>query len=163
MGMSIYEIDQKILDLVDPETGEIMDGAAFDALQMEREAKLENVACWIKNLVAEGAAIRAEEVNLAERRRALERKSERLKNYLAEALGGEKFQTAKCSVTFRKTTKVEIDDVSSAAEWCESNGHLDMVVYSAPQVSKNELAKLLKAGEVIPGAELVESYSMGVK
>lgn len=163
MSMSIYEIDQKILSLVDLETGEIMDNAAFDELQMERETKLENIACWIKNLVADGAALRAEEVALAERRKRVERKVERLKSYLAEALGGEKFETARCSVTFRKTTKVEINDAHSAAEWCEEQGHLGVVVYSAPTVSKTELAKLLKAGEVIPGAELVENLSMGVK
>ena len=58
--MNIYQIDQEILNLVDPETGEIMDWEAFDALQMAREAKIENVACWYKNLVAEAAAIRQE-------------------------------------------------------------------------------------------------------
>ena len=163
MALNIYEINQAILDLVDPETGEILDYEAFDQLQMEREAKLEGVACWIKNLVAEGAALRAEEVNLAERRRAVERKAERLKKYLGEALGGEKFQTAKCAVSFRKTTRVEITDARSVAEWCDDNGLGDLVVYSAPSVSKPELAKLLKIGEAIPGAELVEGISMGVK
>ena len=163
MSMSLYEIDQAILSLVDDETGEIMDWAAFDALQMERETKLENVACWYKNLVAEAAAIRQEEINLAERRRVLERKSERLKGYLTEALGGEKFQTAKCVVSFRKTTKVEISDACKAAAWLEDNGHSDLVVYSAPTVSKTELCKILKTGEIVPGAELVDGLSVGVK
>lgn len=163
MALNIYEINQAILDLVDPETGEILDYEAFDQLQMEREAKLEGMACWIKNLVAEGAALRAEEVNLVERRRAVERKAERLKKYLGEALGGEKFQTAKCAVTFRKTSRVEITDARSVAEWCDDNGLGDLVVYSAPSVSKPELAKLLKFGEEIPGAALVEGISMGVK
>lgn len=163
MSMSLYEIDRAILNLVDPETGEILDGDAFDQLQMERETKLENVACWIKNLVAEGAAIRAEEVNLAERRKIVERKVERLKKYLGDALNGEKFQTAKCAVTFRKTTKVEVTDARSVAEWCDDNGLGDLVVYSAPSVSKPDLAKLLKSGVEIPGAELTEGLSLGVK
>ena len=163
MSMSLYQIDQAILNLVDDETGEIMDWAAFDALQMERETKLENVACWYKNLVAEAAAIRQEEINLAERRRVLERKSERLKGYLTEALGGEKFQTAKCAVSFRKTTKVEIGDACKVAAWLEDNGHPDLVVYSAPTVSKTELCKILKTGEIVPGAELVDGLSVGVK
>ena len=163
MGLSIYEIDRAILSLVDPETGEILDGEAFDQLQMERETKLENVACWIKNLVAEGAALRAEEVNLVERRKTVERKVERLKKYLAYALGGEKFQTTKCAVTFRKTSKVEVSDARSVAEWCEDNGLGDLVAYAAPTVSKSELSKLLKTGAEIPGAEIVEGISMGVK
>lgn len=163
MGLSIYEIDRAILSLVDPETGEILDTEALDQLQMERETKLENVACWIKNLDAEGAAIRAEEIKLAERRKVVERKVDRLKKYLADALNGEKFQTAKCSVSFRKTSKVEITDSESAAKWCEENGLFDLVVYSAPTVSKTELGKLLKAGTEIPGAEVVEGLSLGVK
>lgn len=163
MALNIYEINQAILDLVDPETGEIMDYEAFDRLQMERETKLENVACWIKNLTAEGAALRAEEVALAERRKVLERKSERLKKYLADALNGEKFQTAKCYVSFRKTAKVEVTDASSVAAWCEDNGLHDIVAYAAPTVSKTEIAKLLKAGMEIPGAEMVDGISMGVK
>ena len=36
MGMSIYEIDDSILSLVDMETGEIEDEKRFDELQMER-------------------------------------------------------------------------------------------------------------------------------
>lgn len=163
MALNIYEINQAILDLVDPETGEIMDGEAFDRLQMERETKLENVACWIKNLVSEGAALRAEEVNLAERRKMVERKVERLKKYLADALDGEKFQTPKCAVTFRKTSKVEVTDARSVATWCEDNGLGDLVAYAAPSVSKTDLAKLLKAGAEIPGAEMAEGLSMGVK
>jgi gamma-glutamylcysteine synthetase len=161
--MSLYEIDRTILSLVDPETGEILDGDALEQLQMEREAKLENVACWIKNLTAEGAAIRAEEVNLAERRKAVERKIERLKKYLADALDGEKFQTAKCAVSFRKTSKVEITDAECVAKWCEDSGLFDLVVYSAPTVSKTEIGKLLKGGAEIPGAALVEGLSLGVK
>ena len=163
MSMSLYEIDRNILSLVDQETGEIMDADAFEQLQMERETKLENVACWIKNLTAEGAALRAEEINLAERRKVVERKIERLKKYLADALDGEKFQTAKCAVSFRKTSKVEIADVECVAKWCEDNGLFDLVVYSSPTVSKSEIAKLLKGGTEIPGASVVEGISMGVK
>lgn len=163
MSMSLYEIDQSILALVDPETGEILDDAALEQLQMERESKLENIACWIKNLTAESAAIRQEETNLAERRKVLERKTERLKKYLAEALNGEKFQTAKCAVTFRKVSRVEIADACAVADWCDNNGMGDLVVYREPTVSKNELAKLLKAGTEIPGAEIIDGASMSVK
>jgi hypothetical protein len=163
MSMSLYEIDRSILALVDPETGEILDVDALEQLQMERETKLENVACWIKNLSADIAAIRQEEMNLAERRKFMERKAERLKKYLADALNGEKFQTAKCSVAFRKVSKVDITDACTVATWCEDNGLGDLVAYREPTVSKNELAKLLKAGTEIPGAEIVEGLSLGVK
>ena len=45
--MKLYEIDQAILNCIDLETGEIIDTEQLDKLTMEREAKLENIACWI--------------------------------------------------------------------------------------------------------------------
>ena len=46
----LYEIDAEILASVDQETGEILDIEKLDALQMERERKLEGVALWVKDL-----------------------------------------------------------------------------------------------------------------
>ena len=59
--MTIYEIDNRIAELVDPETGELLDYEAFAELAMEREAKIENMALWYKDLTAEAKAIREEE------------------------------------------------------------------------------------------------------
>lgn len=163
--MNLYQIDQAILSLVDPKTGEILDWGALDALQMERDTKIENVALWIKNLNAEAKAIREEEISLADRRKANEKKIEHLKSYLTDALGGQKFQTARCQVSFRKTTKVELDPEKTQETilWAEQHGHAECVTYKAPDINKNELAKILKSGEAVPGAELVEGLSMGVK
>lgn len=163
MGFSLYEIDRRIMELVDPETGEIMDGAAFDQLQMDREDKLENIACFIKSTAAEAAAIRAEEVALAARRKVLEKREERLRKLLSDALGGEKFQTAKCSVTFRMTSRVEVTEPALAVAWAERNNYGGLVNYKAPEISKRDLGDLLRNGVQIPGAALVEGLSMGVK
>lgn len=163
MALSIYQIDEAIMSLIDPETGEIEDWDAFDQLQMEREKKIENVACWYKNLMAESAAIRNEELNLAKRRQSNEKKAERLKKYLEDALGGQKFQTGRCAVTFRKTNKVELSEPALAIAWAQTNGYSDIVTYKAPEISKSGLAVLLKEGYEIPGAEMVCSMSMGVR
>ena len=88
--MTLYEIDQKIQSLVDPETGELLDYEAFSQLQMDREQKIENMALWVKDLAAGAKAIKEEEDNLKERRKAMENKVERLKTYLSIALDGEK-------------------------------------------------------------------------
>ena len=161
--MNIYEIDSAIMALVDEETGEILDIEALEQLQMERDQKLENVACWIKNLVADAAAIRQEELNLAKRRQAIENRAERLKKYLSDVLAGQKFQTAKCAVSFRKTTKVELSEPALAIAWAQANGYGNIVTYKAPEISKTGLATLLKEGNEIPGAELVNGMSVGVK
>ena len=77
--MTLYEIDHAISEAferaIDPETGELINEEAWaqlEALQMDREQKLENVALWVKDLNAEAAAIREEEKNLAKRRQSAE-------------------------------------------------------------------------------------------
>ena len=161
--MKLYEIDQAIESLVDQETGEIQDWAAFDQLQMERDQKIENVACWYKNLLAEAKAIRQEELALEARRHDLEAMAEKRKMWLRDALCGQKFATAKCVFSFRKTTCVNVTDGSAVAKWAEESGNADLVNYYAPKISKNDLAKLLKDNVEVPGAELVSGLSMGVK
>lgn len=99
MGMSIYEIDDSILSLVDMETGEIEDEKRFDELQMERMQKVENIGCFYKNLVAEAKAMKDEEANLAQRRKAVENKAERVKALLVYALKGEKVRIESGQIT----------------------------------------------------------------
>ena len=67
--MTIYEINEEILNCIDLETGEIIDIDRLNDLQLERDAKIENVACWIKELKAEAEAIKAEKLVLAERQK----------------------------------------------------------------------------------------------
>ena len=73
---ALYEIDNEILSCVDLETGEVIDTEKLDALQMEREKKVEAVACWVKDLKAEAEAIKAEKQILADRQKAAENKAE---------------------------------------------------------------------------------------
>ncbi|MBP0986458.1 MAG: siphovirus Gp157 family protein, partial [Oscillospiraceae bacterium] len=89
---ALYEIDQDILDCVDVETGEILDTEKLDALQMERETKLEGVALWVKDLKAEAAAVKEEADKLTARKKALDNKIEGLKTWLLYALKGDKLK-----------------------------------------------------------------------
>ena len=108
--MNLYEIDKAILDCIDPETGELLDEAALEDLQMERTQKIKNVALWLKNLNASAAAYKAERDAFDERMKQAQKKAESLKRYLANALGGEKFVTDECAVRFRTSTAVNVLD-----------------------------------------------------
>lgn len=163
MSLSLYEIDHALETLVDEETGEIKDFDAFESLQMERDKKIESVACWTKNLDAEANAIRTEEKALAERRQSLEKKRERLLEYLDKALDGNPFKSAKCAVSFRKSTRVEITNMEELVHWCVTNGHDGLVQYSAPSVAKSDISAILKTGVSVDGAELATSMNVGVK
>ena len=160
--MKLYEIDQRIAELVDKETGELLDYEAFEQLQMEREGKIESMACWYKELTATAKAIRDEETALAERRRVIENKAGSLKEYLCRILNGEKFQSAKCAVSFRKSTSVAVDDYNACLAWVVENA-AKCIRYKEPELDKTEIGKLLKAGDTIPGVSLAEKTSVSVK
>lgn len=156
--MKLYEIEDAIFNCVDPETGEIIDEAQFDALQMERERKIEGILLWIKNLNAEAKAIREEEKTLAERRKVAENKAERLKNYIQNALNGEKFSTARVAVSYRKSEAVVVDDLESMM--CASD---DYLTYKDPEPNKTKIKEAFKQGVNVPGCHLEERHNMTIK
>lgn len=161
--MRIYEIDAALEALVDEETGEIGDYEAFEALQLERDAKIEGAACWVKNLAAEIEDFKTEEANLAKRRKVLERRKERLEKFLSWALDGQGFSSTRCEIKFRKSQRVEITSMAEAVNWLLSNGYDGIIQYAAPTVSKTDLKDVLKSGAPVEGAELVDNVTMGVK
>nr|DAP41696.1 MAG TPA: resistance protein [Caudoviricetes sp.] len=160
MSMSIYEIDDSILSLVDMETGEIEDEKRFDELQMERKQKVENTGCFYKNLVAEAKAMREEEANLAQRRKAVENKAERIKNLLVYALRGEKFESPKVRCSYRKAKSVLVDDDFVA--WAEEHAN-DLLTFKEPTPNKTAIKAALADGREIEHAEIVTSESLQVK
>lgn len=161
--MNLYDIDQAILNLVDLETGEILDYEAFAELKMAREEKIEGMALWVKNLDAEAKAIRAEEVSLAERRKVLEKKAESLKEYLTMILDGGKFSTARVACSFRKSKSVQITDEAAFIQAMEASQHYEYLTYSAPKVNRTEITNAIKAGKEVPGALLIEKNNLSIK
>lgn len=153
---SLYEINEAIMNTIDLETGEIVDFDKFEALQMERNEKLENIALWVKNLLSESEALKAEEKAFAERRKAAENKAESLKRYLDSALNGQKFNTTKVAISYRKSTAVEVDESRLPAKWLRE-------IPASYVVDKVEIAKALKAGEIVDGATLVEKNNLSIK
>ena len=162
MGMTLYDIDAQIaaLDgaaeddmLIDAETGELISvSQALDALRMEREAKLENVACWVKNLYAEADAIREEENRLIKRRKAAETKAERLKAWLLAAMTREDGTTDKLK-TGRVMVSVKRNPPSTVVDdaLLPSNYKVAKITY---QANKELIKRELLAGGEVPGAHL---------
>lgn len=160
MAMSIYEIDDAITSLVDMETGEIEDEKRFDALRMERTKKIENIGCFYKNLVAEAKAMRDEEANLAQRRKAVENKAERIKNLLVYALKGEKFESPKVRCSYRKSKSVQVDDGFVA--WAEEHAD-DLLTFKEPTPNRTAIKASLADGREIEHAEIVTTERLQVK
>lgn len=158
--MTLYEISQQIRNAIDfgydPETGEILDDTALKELEMERDEKLENLILWVKDIRAEEEAIQNEEKALKARREANHRKGDSISQYIQNMLGGQKFSTARCAVSYRKTTAVNILDVNLIpAEYRR--------VKVTEEPDKTAIKNAIKAGNTIPGASLEERQSMSIK
>ena len=160
--MTLYEIAQEMATLIDPETGEIRDFEAFEELQMAREEKIDNTAKWIIDLEAEAKMVKERADELTKRAQAAKKKAERLREFLQEYLQGEKRKTADYTIGYRRTEAVEITDEDRAVAWLMANKD-DALTYQQPKISKTAVKELLKAGEAVPGAELVERQTMQVK
>lgn len=158
--MTLYDINKELEnafeELVDPETGEILDGAyVLDALTMERNEKIENIALMIKNLRSDAEAINAEAKRLKARAKACENRSEWLKNYLAEHLQGEEFKSPRAAISWRRSESVRVNDLWKLPE--------QYIRIADPEPDKKALKKALKSGEAIEGAELVQSMNLQIK
>ena len=174
--MNLYDLDSAFFALmddieagrVDPqeevedaETGETLTLAeALDRLAMEFDRKVENIGLWIKNLVAEACAIKAEEAALAKRRRTAERRAESLKQYLAGALHGVKFSAPRVAISFRRSSAVEIAPEAAARMESEADARFCTAKWS---VSKTLVKEALARGEPVEGAAIVDRVSTIVK
>lgn len=165
---TLYEIDGALLRLmeesVDPETGEFKpDQEAWDRLQMEREVKIENTALYIKDLRARAGDIAEEVKTLQARKKALERRADWLAENLRRSLDGADFETARCAVKFRKNPEsVKYTDEDAAMAWAVEYAQ-DCIRILPPELSRVAVKARLKAGEMVPGAELVREIRMEVK
>lgn len=165
--MTLYEIEQAYLDALeeclDMETGEILDQAKFEEVQStyckDKNAKIENIICLIKNKKAMADAVKAEKLKLGDRQKVLENEVESLSNYLESILNGESFESAKGKVSFRKSESVEID----LKVFMQNENSKMFLKVKDPEPIKADIKKALKSGMVLKGATLVSSNNIQIK
>lgn len=166
MSMSLYEIDSNIKAILDSiydatdENGEVAeaDFTALLELQEERKVKLSNITLYIKNCDAEAAAIKAEEENLAKRRKRLERKSESLQGLLIRSMTENNepvLETPQFKAKIRKTERTEIIDKTLIPK-----EFINVKTEEVPD--KTAIKKAIKAGQDVAGAALVEHTTINI-
>lgn len=119
--------------------------------------KLEGYAMVLKNIESDIAGIKSEEKRLADRRKAMESNLARIKKNMADALltvEGNRVKTEKFTFSFRKSTSVQIENDAAIPP---------QFIKVEKTISRSELAKALKAGEQIEGAQLVENQSLSIR
>ena len=165
--MTLYEIDSRIREILDSiydaadENGEVgeIDLTELKELQAARETKLENIALYAKNLAVEASAIKDEENILAERRKRLERKCERMKGILMHAMqedGNKKISSPRFEAVLRDSKKTEIIDESLIPE-----EYMNTKITKTPD--KTAIKKAIEAGAEVAGAQVVENTTISIK
>lgn len=159
--MTLYEISSTYAAFFAAvENGDIPEEAITDTLQGlsgEFDSKVDNIACYIKGLQADVAAIKAEESKLAERRRAKEALIERYKQYLIynmEQTGRKKVETPRNLLSLRSGKSVCVHDVTLLPE---------EYIKTTRTAVKTDIKKALESGIQIPGCEIRETNSLIMK
>jgi phage host-nuclease inhibitor protein Gam len=170
--MKLYEINQTYQEFLDQiASGEIPEEAISDTLEAlngEFEDKADNIACYIKSLLSDTQAIKAESDALLERAKAKKTKADRLTDYLYQAFkvrGKEKLETTRNLLKIRKNPPaVQIDDEAAFISWTqEQDGREALLTIHEPTINKTAIKNALKAGEKIPHAKLVSSEKLTIK
>lgn len=155
--MTLYEIDEAILGCVDTETGDIIDIDRLNALELERDTKISNIGCWIKDLKAEAEALKTEKQNLEKRQKAAENKADQLKRYLEGYLNGAKFKDERVAISYRPSVSTVLDE----------GINLDALPDNCKKVeikpSLTAIKEALQNGEVIEGAHLVTKQNIQIR
>lgn len=167
--MSLYEISERYYEFMKAvEDGDIPQEAVNDTLMLlneEANEKIDNCACYIKNLLAEAEAIKAEEKALMERRKAKENAAERIKksiDYMMNLQGKDKFETARNRISYRKSEQLVILDELQFIHWAEQNAD-GFLNYKDPDINKTTIKNAIKAGEKIPFTSIVTKQNLQIK
>ncbi|MBA2877995.1 replicative superfamily II helicase [Anoxybacillus kamchatkensis] len=159
--MKLYELAQNYAHLMEM-AEEMESDALVDTLQSLEDAieeKVENIAKLIRNLEADAKIIKEEEQRLAERRRAIEAKVERLKTYLQEQLEVAGLQKVK-----RPTITVAIQNNPPSVEIADEKLIPSKFMIPQPaKVDKKSILDRLKNGEVIPGVTLKQTKGVRIR
>ena len=159
--MKLYELTEIYLNLL--EMAEQLDQETFqntlESIQEELEDKVEHTAKFIRCLEADIAAIKAEEKRLADRRRALEEKADRAKDYLKDQLMKAGIERVK-----RPTITVSIQNNPPSLDVIDETLIPDDFLIPQPaKIDKKTILERLKNGEEVPGVTMKQTKGLRIR
>ena len=129
----------------------------LEGIEGELTAKVDNIACLIKNTNAEIKALADEERALRERRQTKVNMVDRLKKYLVDALTDadiKKVEGTRAVVSLRNGKSVEVDEGAELA---------DKYLRIKSEPNKTAIKEALQSGVKIDGARLVTKTGAVIK
>ncbi|MDK0797136.1 siphovirus Gp157 family protein [Clostridium perfringens] len=165
--MKLYELTQNyrnlesLLDNLGEQEGltvEMIHGA-LGQVEDDINTKIENTCKVIKEIEADSIGIDEEIKRLSALKKQKENAVKKLKEYVEFEMNGiglTKVEGKLFKISFRKSKVVKVlDETKIPKEFIK--------VKTTESISKTDLAKALKSGEVIEGAELVENKTLQIK
>jgi len=162
-GITLYEITEaykkieSLLDVVEDGTGGL--NVYLDSIQDQMENKVNNIVRYSKNLELTSLAISAEVDRLVDLKKAYDRKSKALIDYISYSMQKnsiERVDTDVCKLSFIKSTSVEIDDISKLPK----KYIVEKISYSP---DKKAIKEAIKKGKQVSGARLEDKKNLQIK
>jgi hypothetical protein len=161
--MNIYELKEQYMRLQAlAESGEFDQEAIDEAMADVEDAieqKAENYALVMKNLEGNVMGLDAEIKRLQAMKKSVESNIDYMKDRLSDMLTAaekKKFKTDHFAFSFRKSESVSVVDQTLLP-----GDYIKVKVTEL--VDKTEIKKAIKAGEIIPGAELIQKQNLQIK
>lgn len=164
--MTIYEIDQRMAELlagsVNEETGELeFNEEELIDLAMERNQKVENLCCFIKNQKAFADALKSEKETIMKKIERTNKQIEYAESYLQYVLNGDSYTSARATVSYKKNPPA-VRFAAEFVEWAKEY-RPDLLTIKEPEPAKNIVKQWLKDGGETPYAWLESKTSMIIK
>ncbi|HFD2028468.1 TPA: siphovirus Gp157 family protein [Clostridium perfringens] len=165
--MKLYELTQNyrnlesLLDNLGEQEGltvEMIHGA-LGQVEDDINTKIENTCKVIKEIEADSIGIDEEIKRLSALKKQKENSVKKLKEYVEfemKGIGLTKVEGKLFKISFRKSKVVKVlDETKIPKEFIK--------IKTTETISKTDLGKALKSGEIIEGAELVENKTLQIK
>ena len=163
MNLTLYEIAAEYADasrrLADLDLPPEVVADTLESIGGELQEKATNVAFVIRDMEATAAAIAAAEMQMAVRRKAIERRAEWLRDYLRHHM--EQTNIARIDTPwFRMSVRsnppaVEIID--------ERQIPAEYMTTPPPVVDKTSIRKAISSGQDVPGAKLIQKTRLEIR
>lgn len=161
--MKLYELTQNYRNLENLGEQEgltvEMIQEALGQVEEDINTKIENTCKVMKEIEADALGIDEEIKRLTVLKKQKENTAKKLKEYIEFEMNGiglNKVEGKLFKISFRKSKAVKIlDETKIPKEFIK--------IKTTETISKTELSKALKNGEIIEGAELIENRSLQIK
>lgn len=160
--MKLWEISDQLEQLLqantDEETGEInpVCYAQLEALEIAKDKKACDVACFIKHLEGEAKTVGEFIKSFSARRESLNRRARSLRQYLADQCRGEKYKDQRVSIYWGKSQAVVISDMTRIPD-----SYLKPLTEES--VKKSAVKDAIAAGKDVPGCSIQENTNLVIR